>query len=142
VSKIGVNILGGGDYDEPGLIAWLDRLQPPAVVVMNNGALCGRIARRYPEMIVVYRHWPEDSSCALVTPQERWRVLTAYSPNLPNVYLYSQNEPEVSAQCAAWECALMDIADAYGRRLVWAIWAWAGRKTRRGAGRCARSWSG
>lgn len=118
MSKIGVNILGGGAYDEPRLMAWLDRLLPPAVVVMNNGALCGRIATRYPEMIVVHRHWPDDSACSTVTPQERWRVLTAYSPSLSNVYLYSQNEPESSARCAAWECALMDIAAVQGRRLV------------------------
>lgn len=116
--KLGLNILGNGAYDEPHLLAWLRRALPPAVVVMNNGNLCGRLASEFPEMMVIARHWPDDNACAMVTPAERWRVLTAYVPSLPNVWLYSQNEPEATERSAAWECALLNLADNAGRRVV------------------------
>jgi len=118
MSGIGLNILAGGAYDELRLLDWLDRARPPAGVVMNNGALAGRLATRYPEMLVVYRHWPDDNASAVAMPEERWRLLTAFAPQLPGVALYTQNEPSYTAECAAWEVDLIARADREGRRLV------------------------
>ena len=121
MSKIGLNSLGVGNYDEPRLLAWLDRARPPVVVVMDNSDLALRLQARYPDTLVIFRRWPDDSIPAVSPDPVAWvRLMASYVPD-SRIALYAGNEPGPECRATtltAWTLAALDEADRLGRRLV------------------------
>jgi hypothetical protein len=116
--KIGLNILGGGNYNEPALLAWLDRALPSACVVMDNSDLALRLQARYPDMMVIYRAWPDDNIPTIHIDAWAWvEWIASYVPD-ERILLYAGNEPSADERLADWTIDAMSHADTIGRRLI------------------------
>ena len=116
MSKIGMNINGGGAYDEPRLLHYLDRWQPPVCVLMDNSDLALRLQERYPDMTLIWRRLPDADLHKSTDAAAHVRLMASYVPD-PRIVLYLINEPPADEAMAAWTLAALDEADRIGRRL-------------------------
>lgn len=116
--KIGLNILGGGNYNKPALLAWLDRALPAACVVMDNSDLALELQARYPDMLVIFRGWPDDNIPDIHPDPVAWvDRMVSYVPD-KRIVLYAGNEPSADERLADWTIGAIMRADEIDRRIA------------------------
>lgn len=116
----GVNCLAQTVADRTRALANIQRLQPRAVVVLDDTAFAQSVRQALPNTLVILRNYhPDDSQWHKKLSAAQW--FTTYAPFAQNgLILYCFNEPngyEDLRGLAAWCAQVIDIASANNVRL-------------------------
>lgn len=123
-SRISLNIHGQNVPDGAYLLDVLRKLNPVAVLVMDNLDLAKRIHATLPDTMTIYRHWGADSddNDALQYSPEAWvKERAAKADGLP-LWMYTTNEPEFNAHNIEWNTRVVELAAKQGLRVVVGNW--------------------
>ena len=123
-SRISLNIHGQNVPDEGYLLDVLRKLNPVAVLVMDNLDLAKRIHSALPDTMTIYRHWGADSddNDALQYSPEAWvKERAAKADGLP-LWMYTTNEPVFDAHTIQWHERVIELAAKQGLRIVVGNW--------------------
>lgn len=123
-SRISLNIHGQNVPDEGYLLDVLRKLNPVAVLVMDNLDLAKRILAALPDCMVIYRHWGADSddNDALQYSPEAWvKERAAKADGLP-LWMYTTNEPVFDAHTIQWHERVIELAAKQCLQVVASNW--------------------
>lgn len=123
-SRISLNIHGQNVPDEAYLLDVLRKLNPVAVLVMDNLDLAKRIHAALPDTMTIYRHWGADSddNDALQYTPEAWVKARAALAAGTDLWMYTTNEPVFDAHTIQWHERVIELAAKQGLRVVVGNW--------------------
>lgn len=121
-SRISINIHGQNVKNTPRLLAWLQKLKPVAVLVMDNLGLAREIRQLLPNTKVVHRQYDGDIEIHKEFTPEEW--LDAHIVQaVDGIYLYVMNEPKFTKEVIEWLVRLLKLAAQRRVRLVIGNWS-------------------
>lgn len=104
MTGIGLNIdlahLNDAGYAR--LQKYLQKAQPKMIVCMDNWPRTVELARMFPQMIVVFRHYLRDDVWEHNPPSVWFNVHAAYGRPPANVWFYALNEPPLTEASIRW----------------------------------------
>lgn len=123
-SRISLNIHGHNVPDTAYLLDVLRKLNPVAVLVMDNLDLAKRIHTALPDTMTIYRHWGADSddNDALQYTPEAWVKVRAAMAANTGLWMYTTNEPAFDAHTIQWHERVIELAAKQGLRVVVGNW--------------------
>lgn len=124
-SRISYNVHAHGIPDRNAFMAHLERLQPKAILIMDDLGLAQSIKARIPNTIVIHRNWgvtqADDDVFAKVSPQ-RWIDLRGHETD-GKIALHTSCEPGWGQDVIDWHVKLMELCAPRGIPLVIGNWA-------------------
>lgn len=109
VSRLSVNIHGHAVPDRPHLFDFLMRMQPAAVLVLDNLDLARQIKQRIPACTVIFREYEHNRLLHEVYPPEQWLNAHAHQAE-GSIALNVMNEQRFDTPTLKWLCDLMLLA--------------------------------
>lgn len=109
--KLGLNILGDGNFLAGKATSTVQRWHSPFTLVMNNYDYAASLK---PFTTVIHRHWPDDNAGHHTTPAERYHTLRHTSSFDNDVILYTQNEPKADRVSAQFDISMVRLTEADG----------------------------
>lgn len=119
-SRIGFNVQH--TPDRSAFLSYVQKLQPKALVVINDLDLCKLVKSLLPATIVIHRQHPDDGRCHPGAPEyqtpeafvaERVRQFGGV-----DLWAYTANEPGFNTETFDWHVRAMDAAGKVGLKLV------------------------
>ena len=124
-SRISYNVHANGIPDRNQFMAHLERLQPKAILIMDDLGLAQSIKAKLPATTVIHRNWgvtqADDDVFAKVSPQ-RWIDLRGQETD-GKIALHTSCEPGWGQDVIDWHVKLMELCAPRGIPLVIGNWA-------------------
>lgn len=115
MSKLGPNVLAGGNFDAERLKAFIIGIKAPFTLVMNNASFARELVGITKP---IYRRWPDDNYSHQEDPTARMLSMAQDTGFDPGVLLYNQNEPSQDATCHEWDADCVVATEALGVGVV------------------------
>ncbi|MBZ0274616.1 MAG: hypothetical protein K8I60_00645, partial [Anaerolineae bacterium] len=124
-SRISLNIHAQNTPDRKYLLQHLQKLNPPAVLVMDAAGFAKEVKAALPNTIVIHRSWGtrgDDDIHKQLTP-EQWVAQKIKEIDGGDLWCYTTNEPEFGDEVIRWHIEVMERAAKVGLKLVVGNWS-------------------